>query len=111
MIHTLEKSSYIYMCQFARLVQTKGNQFLFVGITPVCVLGFICRKLIQFGLMRGLIRHLQKYPVRVPNDDSVGNLRNFYKWFNGNHCYDEICCLTGKYPLIATQQLIDIVNN
>ncbi|KAK2142866.1 hypothetical protein LSH36_903g00084 [Paralvinella palmiformis] len=73
---------------------------------PHCY-GIDVRKLIQFGLMRGLIRHLQKYPVRVPNDDSVGNLRNFYKWFNGNHCYDEICCLTG----LSQQELDDIVEN
>ena len=34
-----------------------------------CVLCF--RMLIQYGLMRGLIRHLQRYPVLVKSDDPL----------------------------------------
>ncbi|XP_077055252.1 GATOR1 complex protein NPRL2 isoform X2 [Siphateles boraxobius] len=47
------------------------------------------RKLIQFGLMKGLIRHLQKYPVKVVDRSRPPRL------YTGCHSYDEICCKTG----------------
>lgn len=37
-------------------------------------LSFFGRLLIQYGLMRGLIRHLQKYPVLVEPDPTETNL-------------------------------------
>ncbi|XP_067230111.1 GATOR complex protein NPRL2 isoform X4 [Chanodichthys erythropterus] len=49
------------------------------------------RKLIQFGLMKGLIRRLQKYPVKVVKDDRSRPPR----LYTGCHSYDEICCKTG----------------
>uniref|UniRef100_A0A8C5PZW4 NPR2 like, GATOR1 complex subunit n=1 Tax=Leptobrachium leishanense TaxID=445787 RepID=A0A8C5PZW4_9ANUR len=49
------------------------------------------RKLIQFGLMRKLIRRLQKYPVKVFRDDRSPPAR----LYTGSHSYDEICCKTG----------------
>lgn len=49
------------------------------------------RKLIQFGLMKNLIRRLQKYPVRVSREEQSHPAR----LYTGCHSYDEICCKTG----------------
>nr|XP_020135936.1 nitrogen permease regulator 2-like protein isoform X2 [Microcebus murinus] len=49
------------------------------------------RKLIQFGLMKNLIRRLQKYPVRVSREEWSHPAR----LYTGCHSYDEICCKTG----------------
>lgn len=49
------------------------------------------RKLIQFGLMKNLIRRLQKYPVKVSRDERSPPAR----LYTGSHTYDEICCKTG----------------
>lgn len=52
----------------------------------------IPRRLIQFGLMKGLIRRLQKYPVKVARDERSHPAR----LYTGCHSYDEICCKTGE---------------
>lgn len=52
------------------------------------------RRLIQFGLMKGLIRRLQKYPVKVARDERSHPAR----LYTGCHSYDEICCKTGTDP-------------
>ncbi|XP_042895372.1 GATOR1 complex protein NPRL2 isoform X2 [Parasteatoda tepidariorum] len=52
------------------------------------------RKLIQFGLMRGLIRQLQKYPIQI-SSDNVSRQRSLVKYFNGKYSFEEICCKTG----------------
>ncbi|KAM9227501.1 GATOR1 complex protein NPRL2 isoform 2-T2 [Leptosomus discolor] len=49
------------------------------------------RRLIQFGLMKGLVRRLQKYPVKVTRDERSHPAR----LYTGCHSYDEICCKTG----------------
>ena len=55
------------------------------------------KKLIRFGLLKGLIRRLQKYPVLSDlNSDLVMNQRGVYAYFDGNHSVDEICVKTGK---------------
>lgn len=54
------------------------------------------RKLIQFGLMKGFVRRLQKYPIKFPGDkSSTPRLQPLYPWFSGRHSYDEICSKTG----------------
>jgi len=52
----------------------------------------VLRRLIQFGLMKGLIRRLQKYPVKVSRDERSHPAR----LYTGCHSYDEICCKTGE---------------
>ncbi|XP_035232255.1 GATOR complex protein NPRL2-like [Stegodyphus dumicola] len=52
------------------------------------------RKLIQFGLMKGIIRQLQKYPIQLTSDN-VTKHRSLAKYFTGNHSFEEICCKTG----------------
>ncbi|XP_060691752.1 GATOR complex protein NPRL2 isoform X3 [Hemiscyllium ocellatum] len=49
------------------------------------------RKLIQFGLMKNLIRRLHKYPVKINRDERSRPPR----LYTGSHSYDEICCKTG----------------
>lgn len=58
-----------------------------------CVLWCV-RRLIQFGLMKSLIRRLQKFPVKVVRDERSRPPR----LFTGLHSYDEICCKTGRCP-------------
>ncbi|XP_062853920.1 GATOR complex protein NPRL2 [Trichomycterus rosablanca] len=76
---------------------------LYCGLTPGTTVRDLCsrhaqqlqkvdeRKLIQFGLMKGLIRRLQKYPVKVVRDERIRPP----KLYTGRHSYDEICCKTG----------------
>nr|XP_014433872.1 GATOR complex protein NPRL2 [Pelodiscus sinensis] len=76
---------------------------LYCGLSPgTTVRDLICRytlqlqrveerKLIQFGLMKGLIRRLQKYPVKIVRDEKSHPAR----LYTGCHSYDEICCKTG----------------
>lgn len=57
------------------------------------------KKLVQFGLMKGIIRRLNKYPVRLPTgtDSSVADskLQGLYNLCTGVHSYDEICTRLG----------------
>ncbi|KAF0286928.1 GATOR complex protein NPRL2 [Amphibalanus amphitrite] len=58
------------------------------------------RKLVQFGLLRGLIRRVHKYPVHLP-ELAVGVPltgrfpEDAYRLFDGRHSYDEICVREG----------------
>ncbi|GFQ64969.1 GATOR complex protein NPRL2 [Trichonephila clavata] len=52
------------------------------------------RKLIQFGLMKGIIRQLQKYPIHVALDPN-SKPRSVFKYFTGKYSFEEICCKTG----------------
>jgi len=64
----------------------------------------VYRKLLQFGVLEGLIRRVQKYPVqlmmteasfsRVPQQQQP--LRQLSKYLDGSQCYDEISCHTGQ---------------
>uniref|UniRef100_A0A4W3HJL1 NPR2 like, GATOR1 complex subunit n=1 Tax=Callorhinchus milii TaxID=7868 RepID=A0A4W3HJL1_CALMI len=49
------------------------------------------RKLIQFGLMKKLIRRLHKYPVKLNREERSGPP----SLYTGSHSCDEICCKTG----------------
>lgn len=69
------------------------------------------RRLIQFGLMKCLIRRLQKYPVKVMRDERSRPPR----LYTGCHSYDEICCKTGRLltlcpPFLCLAKLIMIEN-
>nr|XP_015203554.1 PREDICTED: nitrogen permease regulator 2-like protein [Lepisosteus oculatus] len=76
---------------------------LYCGLSPGTTVRDLCsryaqqlqrvdeRKLIQFGLMKGLIRRLQKYPVKATREERSRPPR----LYTGCHSYDEICCKTG----------------
>lgn len=56
------------------------------------------RKLVQFGLLNGLIQRLHQYPVRLVQDDpnyTSSRQSAVHKMCNGLHSYDEICCKLG----------------
>lgn len=88
---------------------------LYCGLSPGTTVRDLCsryslqlqrvdeRKLIQFGLMKSLIRRLQKYPVKVIRDEKSRPPR----LFTGCHSYDEICCKTG----ISYQELDERLEN
>ncbi|CAI5687499.1 unnamed protein product [Oreochromis niloticus] len=77
---------------------------LYCGLSPGTTVRDLCsrysqqlqrvdeRRLIQFGLMKCLIRRLQKYPVKVIRDERSRPPR----LYTGCHSYDEICCKTGR---------------
>ncbi|XP_037088178.1 GATOR complex protein NPRL2-like isoform X2 [Pollicipes pollicipes] len=58
------------------------------------------RQLVQFGLLRGLIRRIHKYPVYQPELAAGAPApsrfpESVYRLFDGRHSYDEICVRTG----------------
>ncbi|XP_050297639.1 GATOR complex protein NPRL2 isoform X2 [Anthonomus grandis grandis] len=55
------------------------------------------RKLVQFGVLEGLITRIQKYPI------FVGEPSDLEKSFTGSCSVDEICCATG----VTAHQLED----
>ncbi|KAG7244716.1 hypothetical protein INR49_029735 [Caranx melampygus] len=88
---------------------------LYCGLSPGTTVRDLCsrysqqlqrvdeRRLIQFGLMKSLIRRLQKYPVKVMRDERSRPPR----LYTGCHSYDEICCKTG----ISYQELDERLEN
>jgi hypothetical protein len=61
--------------------------------------------------MRGLIRHLQKYPVLVEPDTTEAHLPDYIqpyaKYLDGSHCYDEICSELG----VSSQALDEVFDS
>lgn len=55
------------------------------------------RKLVQFGVLEGLIRRVHKYPILLSEPSEL------QKSLSGAANLDEICCITG----VTTQQLED----
>lgn len=56
------------------------------------------RKLVQFGLIEGLIRRVYKYPIYLagtPYSEET-RMNPVYKYFTGGYSLDEICCSTGQ---------------
>lgn len=56
------------------------------------------RKLVQFGVLEGIIRRVHKYPILMGNEQ-----HELQKTLSGVCSLDEICCSTG----LSTQQLED----
>ncbi|KAK7144557.1 hypothetical protein R3I94_010849 [Phoxinus phoxinus] len=99
----LQEECLHYVCKLGQRTSLRDVFQLYCGLTPGTTVRDLCsryshqlqrvdeRKLIQFGLMKGLIRRLQKYPVKVVRDDRSRPPR----LYTGCHSYDEICCKTG----------------
>ncbi|XP_060079180.1 GATOR complex protein NPRL2-like [Ylistrum balloti] len=64
------------------------------------------KKLIQFGLIKGFIRRLHKFPVYMPSEAepvvTSSKLQGLYSLCTGLHSYDEICTKLG-----ITYQVLD----
>jgi len=70
------------------------------------------KRLVQFGLIHGLIRCVRKYPCLVPGDNPTvisKRLRPLTtgRWLNGDHSLDEISCRTG----IEFQELEELIED
>ncbi|XP_067230113.1 GATOR complex protein NPRL2 isoform X6 [Chanodichthys erythropterus] len=99
----LQEECLQYISKLGQRTSLRDVFQLYCGLTPGTTVRDLCsryshqlqrvdeRKLIQFGLMKGLIRRLQKYPVKVVKDDRSRPPR----LYTGCHSYDEICCKTG----------------
>ncbi|CAM4623128.1 unnamed protein product [Leuciscus chuanchicus] len=99
----LQEECLHYVSKLGQRTSLRDVFQLYCGLTPGTTVRDLCsryshqlqrvdeRKLIQFGLMKGLIRRLQKYPVKVVRDDRSRPPR----LYTGCHSYDEICCKTG----------------
>lgn len=54
------------------------------------------RKLIQFGLLKNILRRVKKYPIKLAqSEDVIHKQDTLYDWFDGGHSFDEICSQTG----------------
>ncbi|CAL1534555.1 unnamed protein product, partial [Lymnaea stagnalis] len=54
------------------------------------------RKLVQFGLIKGLLRRMHRYPVALPGEQITCKTQLLLRWLDGKHSFDQICCETGK---------------
>ncbi|XP_033608082.1 GATOR complex protein NPRL2 [Cryptotermes secundus] len=63
------------------------------------------RKLVQFGLLNGLIRRIYKYPVHLSEDSKGIAKDSLHHSFTGLQSVDEICCAHG----LSNQQFEDQV--
>lgn len=77
-----------------------------------CFVNVDVKRLVQFGLIHGLIRCVRKYPCLIPGENPTvisKRLRPLTtgRWLNGDHSLDEIACRTG----IEFQELEDIIED
>ncbi|XP_020282049.1 nitrogen permease regulator 2-like protein isoform X2 [Pseudomyrmex gracilis] len=66
------------------------------------------RRLVQFGLIEGLIRRVYNYPVLLPGASCSEEAKTnpIYKYFTGTYSIDEICCNTNQ----SAAQIEDIID-
>uniref|UniRef100_A0A023G1E1 Putative nitrogen permease regulator 2-like protein-like isoform 1 n=1 Tax=Amblyomma triste TaxID=251400 RepID=A0A023G1E1_AMBTT len=63
-------------------------------------LGIDERKLVQYGVMKGLLRRLHKYPIDLKRSgDNATKSKPVAKYFDGAHSYDDICAKTGEQAM------------
>ncbi|ESO95737.1 hypothetical protein LOTGIDRAFT_188434 [Lottia gigantea] len=66
------------------------------------------RKLLQYGLLKGFIRRLHKYPIKLPTSETESSKQSLsYQMFDGCHHFDEICC---KYGL-SNENLDELIES
>ncbi|XP_059169672.1 GATOR complex protein NPRL2-like isoform X2 [Physella acuta] len=53
------------------------------------------RKLVQFGMMKALIRRVHEYPIALPGEPLTAALQPLHKYLDGRYTMDQICCQTG----------------
>ena len=80
-------------------------QISFVSFTNFhLILGFIftCRRLIQFGMVTGIIRRLHKYPVQLTAPSKSTSLPRSYHRPRGKHSDSNRFKLSDKWVLLCT---------
>lgn len=65
------------------------------------------KKLIRYGLMKGLIRRIHRYPVLV-DESNESNSSSISKLFDGDHNYDQICCKLARQNLSVKELNEDV---
>ena len=55
--------------------------------------GFDERRLVQYLVLKGVLRRVHKYPVWT--GEGLGPEPRLYQWFNSQHNTDQICVVTG----------------
>ncbi|XP_055883687.1 GATOR complex protein NPRL2-like isoform X2 [Biomphalaria glabrata] len=53
------------------------------------------RKLVLFGVMKGLIRRVHKFPIALKPSAVSSKLQPIVRFLDGKHNFDQICALTG----------------
>eukprot|EP00794_Sanderia_malayensis_P017428 gene17428-19172_t len=66
------------------------------------------RLLVQYGLIKGFIHRLDKYPILI-SDPSSQKLRNLAKWLNGSYSCDEIICRNYAIGESISYQELDLL--
>lgn len=60
-------------------------------------LGMDIRSVVKFGVVHGLLRKIDCYPILTTTDpSSIHRQRSGYQYFDGNHSFDSICTKTHK---------------
>jgi hypothetical protein len=66
------------------------------------------KKLILFGLIKGYLRKINKYPVSIQN--SQAGIESSKKWLTGIYNYDKICSSLGLSIKGIDEQLDEDMN-
>ena len=74
-------------------------------------LGIDEKKLILFGIVKGFIHKLCKYPVLLSPDSLSLKIREKSRWMNGYYHYDEICCLSSMNGTPLTHEEINKITD
>lgn len=56
------------------------------------LLGVDEQRLVSFGVIKGLLEKLDKYPVLLTSTNASPKLEGLSRWLTGYYSYDEICC-------------------
>ncbi|XP_070377595.1 GATOR1 complex protein NPRL2 isoform X4 [Dermacentor albipictus] len=76
-----------------------------VSLVKECIRNML--KLVQYGVMKSLLRRLHKYPIDLKRAaDSTSKIKSVTKYFDGAHSYDDICAKTG----MSYKELDDILD-
>lgn len=69
------------------------------------------RKLLQFGVLEGLVRRIEKYAIQLATSEPSFSraqqqqqlpVRQLSKYLDGSQCYDEISCHTGSSTVVVS---------
>ncbi|XP_077298080.1 GATOR1 complex protein NPRL2-like [Arctopsyche grandis] len=94
------------ICMYAGMTYGTTIRDLCIRFNPYA-LGINERKLVQFGVLEGLIRRIQKYPVTVSCDgsDSESGSSISNRIHTGLVSLDELCCQNGATMASLEEQL------
>jgi len=65
--------------------------------------GFDERRLVQYLVLKGILRRVHKYPVWT--GEGLGPEPRLYQWFNSQHHMDQICVATGLSTSVLDKRI------